>query len=286
MTVGVAGVRVGHWTDPVGETGCTVITVPEGTVASCEVRGGAPASRETDVLAPDKTVGTVDSFVLTGGSAFGLAVADGVLRYLEEQGRGVPTPGGRVPIVPTLALFDLSAGDPAARPTAEHGYLAASAAAGEQVLSGRVGAGAGAYVGHWRGPQGRVPGGIGYAEKRLGRVVVAAVVAVNAFGDIDEGTGEISLEAVTQLEQFAAAGARAHTTIGAVLTNARLDKTGCHIVAQGAHDGLSRALTPPHTRFDGDGFFAAATGEVDTAVDVVRLLALAAVAEAIRSVAR
>ncbi|AYF74510.1 peptidase S58 family protein [Nocardia yunnanensis] len=286
MSIGIDGVRVGHWTDPVGETGCTVLLLPAGTTGSYEVRGGAPASRELDALDPEKTVQTVDAIVLSGGSAFGLASADGVMRYLEEQGRGVPTPGGAVPIVPTLSLFDLSVGDPAARPTADHGYAAARAAAGEQVLRGRVGAGAGAYVGHWRGPQARVPGGIGYAEKRLGEVVVGAVCAVNAFGDIDDGRAEISFDAVAVLQQLAFTQSRAHTTIGAVVTNARLDKIGCRIVAQGAHDGLSRALTPPHTRFDGDGFIAAATGAVEATVDVVRLLALAAVTEAIRSVAR
>ncbi|WP_167475088.1 P1 family peptidase [Nocardia arthritidis] len=286
MTIGVVGVRVGHWTDSVGETGCTVLMLPDGSTASCEVRGGAPASRELDALAPDKVVSSVDAIVLTGGSAFGLAAADGVMRYLEERGRGVPTPGGKVPIVPTLALFDLCAGDSAARPTAEHGYTAAAASLGEQVLHGRVGAGAGAYVAHWRGPR-RRPGGIGYAEQRLGDVVVGALCVVNAFGDIDDGAASVSLEAVEQLEQLREfAGARTHTTIGAVVTNARLTKVGCRIVAQGAHDGLARALTPPHTRFDGDGFIAAATGEVESDVDTVRLMALASVTEAIRSVAR
>ncbi|WP_225724809.1 MULTISPECIES: P1 family peptidase [unclassified Nocardia] len=287
MAIGIPGVRIGHWTDPVGETGCTVLILPERTTASCEVRGGAPASRELAALAPDKTVVTVDAIVLTGGSAFGLASADGVMRYLEERGRGVPTPGGPVPIVAALGLFDLSVGDPAARPTAEHGYAAAEASSGEQILHGRVGAGAGAYVSHWRGPRLRVPGGIGYAERQLGDVVVGAVCAVNAFGDIDDGASDISFDAVAQLDRpFEFEGSRMHTTIGAVLTNARLDKVACQIVAQGAHDGLSRALTPPHTRFDGDGFIAAATGQVDANVDVVRLLALAAVTEAIRSCRR
>ncbi|RMI33691.1 peptidase S58 family protein [Nocardia stercoris] len=284
--MGVAGVRVGHWTDPVGLTGCTVLLLPPGSTGSCEVRGGAPASRELDVLAPDKTVDTVDAVVLTGGSAFGLACADGVMRYLREQGRGVLTPGGPVPIVPTLGLFDLGAGEPIA-PTADHGYAAAGAAAGDQVLHGRIGAGTGAHIGQWRGPDGRRPGGIAYAERRLGEVVVAALCAVNAFGDIDDGTGEISLDAVSILQPpVDQSGSRTHTTIGAVLTNARLGKTDCHIVAQGAHDGLARAITPPHTRFDGDAFIAIATGTVPTAVDIVRLLALSAVAGAIRSLAQ
>lgn len=285
MNFGISGVRVGHWTDSVGRTGCTVLELPQGSVASCEVRGGAPASRELDALAPDKSVVAVDAVVLTGGSAFGLAAADGVMRYLEEQGRGVPTPAGRVPIVPTLALFDLAAGDPAARPTAEAGYAAARAVSDDQVLSGRIGAGTGAYIAQWRGPQGRRPGGLVYAQRRLGELVVGALCVVNAFGDIDQGATDISLDAVEMLRQpFEFDEDRTHTTIGAVVTNARLDKPSCRIVAQGAHDGLSRALTPPHTRFDGDGFIAAATGELDTHVDVVRLMALAAVTDAIRSV--
>ncbi|QIS03748.1 peptidase S58 family protein [Nocardia brasiliensis] len=287
MTIGIPGVRVGHWSDPHGETGCTVLLLPEGTVASCEVRGGAPASRELEVLAPDKTVPFIDAVVLTGGSAFGLAAADGVMRYLEEHDRGVQTPGGKVPIVPALALFDLSAGDPKARPTAERGYAAAHASTGEQVLAGRVGAGTGAYTGHWRGPGARTPGGLAYIERRWNDLVVGALCVVNAFGDIDDGVAEIALDSVTQLNLVisAASAARMHTTIGAVITNAKLDKVGCHIVAQGAHDGLSRALTPPHGRFDGDGFIAAATGSVDADVDLVRLMALAAVTDAIRSVA-
>uniref|UniRef100_UPI002453F9BC P1 family peptidase n=1 Tax=Nocardia brasiliensis TaxID=37326 RepID=UPI002453F9BC len=166
MTISIPGVRVGHWSDPHGETGCTVLILPEGTVASCEVRGGAPASRELDVLAPDKTVPFIDAVVLTGGSAFGLAAADGVMRYLEEHDRGVSTPGGKVPIVPALALFDLSAGDPKARPTAERGYAAAHATTGEQVLTGRGGAGPGGVPGPWGGAGARRGGGRGDTGRR------------------------------------------------------------------------------------------------------------------------
>ncbi len=282
----VAGVRVGHWTDLAGQTGCTVIELPEGTVASYEARGGAPASREVELLHPDKTVSAVDAVLLTGGSAFGLAAADGVMRYYEQAGRGVETTAGRVPIVPSLALFDLAVGDSAARPAAEHGYLAAEATRQAQVTSGRVGAGTGACTGHWRGPSGRRPAGLASHVARLGDLVVGALCAVNAFGDIDPGDGSIGLEAIETLANLPPvfSGGRAHTTIGVVCTNARLDKGGCLIVAQGAHDGLARAITPPHTRFDGDAFIAAATGEVDAHVDVVRYLALTAVCRAIRSV--
>jgi L-aminopeptidase/D-esterase-like protein len=284
--LGVAGVRVGHWTDQESQTGCTVIELPEGTVASYEARGGAPASREVELLSPDKAVSVVDAILLTGGSAFGLAAADGVMRYYEQAGRGYPTPAGRVPIIPSLALFDLGVGDSAVRPTAEHGYLAARATRQAQVLSGRVGAGAGAYVSHWRGPAGRRPAGLGSHVASLGELVVSVLCAVNAFGDIDSGNDSAGLGALETLASLPPgfAGGRAHTTIGVVCTNARLDKVGCRIVAQGAHDGLSRAITPPHTRYDGDAFIAAATGEVDAHVDVVRLLALTATCQAIRSV--
>ncbi|QGN32624.1 P1 family peptidase [Microlunatus sp. Gsoil 973] len=289
MDFAVHGVRVGHWSDPVGETGCTVIELPAGSAASYEARGGAPASRELELLEPDKAVTSVDAVLLTGGSAFGLGAADGVMRYYEERGRGVPTPGGNVPIVPTLALFDLGVGDSRARPDPDSGYAAAAATKAEQILRGRVGAGSGAYVGHWRGPDGRRPGGLGYSEQRLddgGReLVVAAMCVVNAFGDIDHGGGPISFEAVRDLHKvFEFEQGRSHTTIGVVVTNARLDKTGCRILAQGGHDGIARSLTPPHTRFDGDAIIAAATGEMETPIDVVRMMAVAAVAEAVRSV--
>jgi L-aminopeptidase/D-esterase-like protein len=224
--------------------------------------------------------------LLTGGSAFGLAAADGVMSYYEQNGRGVPTPAGRVPIVPALAVFDLAVGDSAVRPTAEHGYLAAQATKQAQVVSGRVGAGAGAYVGHWRGPAGRRPAGLASHVARLGGLVVSALCVVNAFGDIDSGDDSVGLGAIEMLavlpSGFGSGGT--HTTVGVVCTNARLDKTGCLVMAQGAHDGLARAITPPHTRFDGDAFIATATGEVDAQVDVVRFLALTAVCRAIRSV--
>lgn len=284
VEVTVPGVKVGHWSDPVGRTGCTVIELPPGALASFEVRGGAPACRELIPLSPDKSVAQVDAVCLTGGSVFGLAAADGVVRQFAERGRGVGTPAGPVPIVPTLGLFDLGAGDATARPDAAAGYAAAAAAAsGFEV--GAVGAGTGARAGQWR-RDGARGGGLGFAERRLGSTVVAAIVAVNAFGDIvTDAAGADSLTAIEALRGAFDFGGRDHTTIGCVVTNARLDKVGCLVVAQGAHDGLARALNPPHTRFDGDGFVAAATGEVAAPVDVVRLLALLAVADAIRSTA-
>lgn len=283
MRISISGIGVGHWSDAEGATGCTVVLLPPGTTASFEVRGGAPACRELIPLEPERSVTSADAVLLTGGSVFGLAAADGVVRLLAERGRGVGTPAGPVPIVPSLGLFDLAAGSPDARPTAESGYAAAHAAASEFAV-GRVGAGTGAWASGWR-REGRRGGGLGYAERRVGEVIVGALVAVNAFGDIVPAGGpDDSLDAVAAV-QGAFDFDRTNTTIGVVVTNALLDKVGCRIVAQGAHDGLARALTPPHSRFDGDAFVAAATGDVEAHVDVVRMLAVAAVADAIRTTA-
>ncbi|GGF34155.1 peptidase [Marmoricola endophyticus] len=286
MDVAVDGVRVGHWTDEAARTGVTVVELPPDAVASYEARGGAPASRELELLDPLKSVRGPDAVVLSGGSAFGLAAADGVMSHYESLGRGVPTPGGRVPIVVGLSLFDLAVGRADVRPGPAEGLVAARATTGEQVLHGPVGAGTGAMVGQWRG-EGRKRGGLGYATHRHGEVVVAALVAVNAFGDVDHG-GEVSFDSLAVLDGPPGIDTGAdhgrHTTIGVVVTNAALDKTECRVVAQGGHDGLARALIPPHTRVDGDALVAVATGQVSASVDVVRLLALACVADAVRSV--
>jgi L-aminopeptidase/D-esterase-like protein len=251
----IPGVRVGHWTSAAARTGCTVVLLPEATVASGEVRGGAPATREFALLDPQRLVDRVDAVVLSGGSAFGLAAADGVMRYCEEQGRGFPTPAGRVPIVVGMSLFDLAVGDDA-------------------VEVGPVGAGTGATVGTWAGPDAGRPGGLGAATERDGDVVVAALFAVNASGDAaaDEGP---------RIPWWAPFG---NTTIGLVVTNVSLTKVECFLVAQSAHDGLARALKPAHTRADGDAVVAAATGASPGRVDAVRELAAAATEAAIRSV--
>lgn len=270
--VDLPGVLVGQWTDAAARTGCTVVLFPDGTVASGEVRGGAPASRETALLEPTKTVAQLDAVVLTGGSAFGLASCDGVMRYCEEQDRGVPTPGGRVPIVVGLGLFDLAVGDGTVRPDAEQGY-AAAASARDDVELGPVGAGAGATVGDPSGT--RRPGGLSAALVRQDEIVVGALVVVNAFGvpgADDSVAGPVDGRLIT------------NTTIGVVVTNARLRKPDCFLVAQSAHDGLARAIFPAHTRYDGDAFVAASLGRVPGDVDTVRLLATHAVASAIRSV--
>lgn len=268
----IPGVRVGHWTDPAARTGCTVVLFPAGTVASGEVRGGAPGTREWALLAPERLVQRVDAVVLSGGSAFGLAACDGVVRWCEERGIGFPTPAGPVPIVVGAVLFDLMVGDPAVRPDAAAGYAACDAAS-ESFDAGRVGAGTGATMGKWRGePR---PGGLGVALESHGDLRVAAVMAVNAWGDVR--TGKPVAPPAEPAMPFG------NTTIGVVATNARLDKTQCLLVAQSGHDGLARALEPAHAVTDGDAVVAAATGEVDAPLETVRLLAARAVERAIRS---
>lgn len=274
----VAGVRVGHWTHPSGTTGCTVVLLPAGTVAAGEVRGGAPGTREWALLAPERLVDRIDAVVLTGGSAFGLAACDGVMRYCEERGMGFPTRAGPVPIVVGMVLFDLAVA--AGRPGPDAGYAACVAAGAGPVACGRVGAGAGATVGKWRGPAAARPGGLGSASVRHGDLVVGAIVAVNAFGEVVEAG---TVPPVEEMAAHAAVAFAESTTIGVVATNARLDKCGCLLVAQSAQDALARVIVPPHALVDGDAFVGAATGEVEAPVEVVRVLAGRAVMDAVRA---
>lgn len=288
----VDGVSVGHWSDPVARTGCTVVLFEPSAVASGEVRGGAPATHEFALLDPTATVDRIDAVVLSGGSAFGLAATAGVGEWCEERGRGFPTLAGPVPIVVGMSLFDLIVGDPSVRPGPAQGRSACDAAVaggadGVPAL-GAVGAGCGATIGKWRGPDGMGPGGIVGAAERDGDLIVAALVAVNAWGDV-AGAG-LDGDPWPEVDPPVAAastgpgvGAFTNTTIGVVATNARLDKLGCHHLARAAHDGLARAITPPHSNVDGDAFVAAATAAVDAPQTLVRALAVVAVDRAIRS---
>ena len=277
MRLEIDGVRVGHWTDPVGRTGCTVVLLPEGTVASGEVRGGAPGTREFELLRPERLVSHIDAVVLTGGSAFGLASCDGVVQWCEEQGRGFETRAARIPIVVGAVLYDLAVGDASVRPGRDQGYAACVAATDGDIELGPVGAGTGATVAKWWGTDGdRRPGALGGAVERDGELVVAALVAVNAFGDLVGADRR-------PLPPPSPATVGENTTIGVVVTNAKLDKTGCLLVAQGGHDGLARALEPAHATVDGDAVVACATGVVDATVDRVRVLAARAFESAIRS---
>jgi L-aminopeptidase/D-esterase-like protein len=275
MITDVTGVRVGHWTAHQARTGCTVVLFPAGTVGSGEVRGGAPGTREWALLAPERTVSRLDAVVLAGRSAFGLAACDGVSRWCEERGIGYPTTGGPVPIVVGAVLYDLMVGDPTVRPDAAAGYAACVAATSGPVPLGPVGAGAGATVAKWQGPDAVLPGGIGAAGQRAGGLVVGALVAANAVGGL---RGDERLDWPER-----SSNALQNTTIGVVATNANLDKIGCLLVAQSAHDGLARALEPAHATVDGDALVAAAVGGIDAPVDQVRLLAARALEDAIRA---
>jgi L-aminopeptidase/D-esterase-like protein len=276
----VPGIRVGHWTDEDAHTGCTVVLAPPGAIASGEIRGGAPAERDFALLAPERTVPSVDAVVLSGGSVWGLSTADGAVRWLEERGAGLETPAGRVPIVVGLAIFDLLVAAPGVRPGAGAGYAACEAAQTGPVATGRIGAGAGASVGAWRGPDRKRPSGLGGASERQGDLVVGALAVVNALGEpIEPGAEHPPLE-------HQPAGPFQNTTLAVVATNARLDKVGCFLCAQSGHDGMARALEPAHTSADGDAVVALATGAVDAAPDVVRVLAARAVEAAIRQAAR
>lgn len=284
MITEVPGIEVGHWTDPVAQTGCTVVIAPAGTIGSGEVRGGAPATREFALLDPTRTVGHVDAVVLSGGSAFGLAAADGVMGVLESRGRGYETAAGPVPIVVGMSLFDLGVGDGSVRPGAAQGLAAATSATVGEIELGKVGAGTGATLGKWWGKEAATDGGIVSATLRAGDLIVSALVAVNALGAVSDGT-EITDPGPPAGPPKAELGdAFANTTIGVVATNAKIDKVTCHLAAQSGHDGLARALLPAHSAADGDALVVLATQEVEANAAHVRVLVQQAVAAAVRSI--
>ena len=293
----VPGIRVGHWTHPEAPTGCTVVIADGGAVGGVDQRGGAPGTVETDLLDPLNTVQTVNAVFLSGGSAYGLgATHHGVMRYLEERGEGYPVGRGVVvPIVPGAILFDLHVSGNV-RPGLECGYEAASGASSGAVAEGSVGAGAGATVGKLRGLGRAMKGGVGTASITLDNgLIVAAIVAVNAVGDVIDpasgrviagvrGDGDVLLDARRILSgEVPRQSPRENTTIGIVATNALLTKAEATKVAQMAQDGLARAIVPVHTPSDGDTVFSLATGTLTDGFDLGRVGALAAevMAEAI-----
>ena len=272
----VAGIKVGHYTDREGITGCTVVLCEGGAVGGVDVRGSAPGTRETDLMRPVNMVQEVHAALLTGGSAYGLDAAGGVMRWLEEREIGFNVGVGVVPIVPAAVLFDLTIGDPKARPDATVGYQACQSASDGPVAEGNVGAGTGATVGKLLGPKFATKGGLGTASVKIGKgIVVGAIVAVNAFGDVvDPDTGTILAGTrkpvgggfVNTVKQMQGGLGQtilgfANTTLAVVATNAYLTKEGANKVAQMAHDGLARSIRPVHTMLDGDTVFALATGE-------------------------
>ena len=288
----VEGIRVGHFTDSRRPTGCTVLIFEKGAAAGVDVRGAAPGTRETDLLNPINMAQQVQAILLSGGSAYGLDAATGVVRYLEEHGLGFHFGSVVVPIVPAAILYDLNVGDWKIRPTAESGYKACQNASSGRVSEGNVGAGAGATVGKMFGGKRAMKSGIGTASIRIAKtgVVVGAIVAVNAVGDVvDPKNGQIIAGARTpdgagfmdSMAQIRAGRsvelqAGANTTIGVVSTNVAFDKTQMTKIAQMAHDGLARTINPVHTLADGDTIFAVATGAISTRANHGAIGALAA----------
>ncbi|MGM9513038.1 P1 family peptidase [Roseateles sp. DB2] len=269
----VAGLRLGHWTDSRRPTGCSVVLCPQGVTAGVDVRGAAPGSRETELLRPENTVQQVHALLLSGGSAFGLDAAGGVMRWLRERGHGLAVGPARVPIVPAAVIFDLWLGDPALTPDAEAGYAACEAAS-LTAARGSIGAGAGATVGKLLGPQWAMKGGLGQASLRVGRTTLSALAVVNAVGDvIDPGSGRIlagargedgrprgTVQALLHGAEPMRPIAGAATTLAVVATDAALDKSQATKLAQIAHDGLARSINPVHQPSDGDIVFSLATG--------------------------
>ena len=284
----VRGIEVGQAQDEEGLTGCTVVLCRQGAVAGVDVRGSAPGTRETDLLNPVNLVEKVHAVVLTGGSAYGLDAASGVMRYLEEQNIGYGMGSIKVPIVPAAVLYDLGLGRADIRPDAAMGYRAAASASSAAPAEGNVGAGMGASIGKVRGMEYAMKAGIGTASMDIHGLIIGAIVAVNAIGDVvDPGSGVkiAGLRSGTTLDWMknsqAQSAVQSNTVIGAIATNARLTKAQATKVAQMAQDGLAQAIRPAHTMFDGDTIFALATGEVDADVSTVGAFAAEVMANAI-----
>jgi L-aminopeptidase/D-esterase-like protein len=287
----VPGVKVGHDTLSARATGCTAILVEGGAVAGVSIRGAAPATHETDLLDPRRSALAIHGIALSGGSAFGLAAAGGLLRFLEERQIGFSFGGSRVPIVPGASIFDLNVGDGRIRPDAECGYRAARAASSDPVLEGSVGAGAGATIGKIRGLGRAMKGGVGSSAIVMpDGLIVAALVVVNAFGDIIDAASGAVVGGVRDVDGRALADARTimrttgyqriasphNSTIGAVATNAQLTKAQASLVATMGDDGLARSVWPVHSPVDGDVLFALATGSKPGDPDLVTIGSLAA----------
>ncbi|HEX2196888.1 MAG TPA: P1 family peptidase [Actinomycetota bacterium] len=285
------GWRVGHWTDPRARTGCTVVLPPLGNVASCDVRGSSPSSRELAHLDPDRRLTEVHGVLLTGGSAFGLAAAEGVVEWLEERGVGYETPVALVPIVPAAVVFDLGAGDPGTRPGRDAGRSACEAATEGPPPVGLVGAGTGATVGKWAGLEHGVPGGFGFGVAEEGKARAAAVAVVNSVGDVlaDDGTVLAGTTAPPEQRRQSARGGPplpTNTVLALVAVEGTFEKREVRWLASRGSDGITIAVRPAHTRYDGDVVFAVAApaprDREPADLDVLGPLATAAVAAAVR----
>lgn len=278
----IVGIEVGHWTEAEGRTGCTVVVLPEPNVVAVETRGAAPGSRETALLQPGMKVEQVQAILLTGGSAFGLAAADGVMRELEADGRGHSTPLGPVPIVPAAVIFDLQHQEPSIRPGAQQGAAAYRAKTAAPVESGSFGAGAGATVAKWRGFENARPGGVGSASVVIDEVTLSVMVVVNAIGDVFDidgtpltGGPHVPTRAAVPPDPFTS------TTLMVVATDALLSRTELHHLNVRAHDALAACVRPAHTRYDGDTAFAVSAGSKDGDLDALGAAAFEATAKAI-----
>jgi len=295
----VPGIEVGHCTETRRPTGCTVVLARDGAVAGVDVRGAAPGTRETDLLAPTNLVDRVHAVMLSGGSAFGLDAASGAMRWLERRGIGLPVGPARVPIVPAAVLFDLYLGDASIRPDARSGEAACEAASSAPPQEGNVGAGTGAIVGKIFGLEQAMKGGIGTASVRVGAVTVGALIACNALGEvIDPGSGRVVAGArepgsntLLDTRRALLAGMpprrlvpAANTTIGVIATDAVLTKPQAARLATAGHDGLARSINPAHTMLDGDALFALATGTSGQPAEMMLLATMAAEAVAIATV--
>jgi len=293
----IPGVTAGHATNTEALTGCTVILTPHGAVAGVDVRGSAPGTRETDLMRPGNLVERVNAVLLTGGSAFGLAAADGVMRYLEERNIGYDTGAARVPIVPAAVLYDLQIGSARVRPTAEMGYEACRAATSGPLAEGNVGAGTGATVGKLLGPRYAMKSGFGtWSIRSDSGITVAAAVAVNAFGDVrDHATGKLLAGTINPMTGRLLDSADhikkgidwadhtpLNTTLAVIVTDCQLTKEGANKVAAMAHDGLARSINPIHTMYDGDTVFALSYGDRPGDVSIVGALAAEVLAEAVK----
>ena len=274
------GVTLGHFSDPVGRTGCTVLLCPAGGVAGVDVRGAAPGTFSTDALRPGAVIELAHGILLTGGSLFGLAAATGVMRYLEERGVGAAFGTMLIPGVVGAVLFDLLEGDPKARPTAEDGYAACLAASAEPAI-GSVGAGTGATVAKAGDPSQRAAGGVGIASARAGEALVSAVMVANSVGGIWDDERHEWIAPLTTWDPNRDLLPGENTTIGVVATDAKLTKDQANRVATVAHDGIARAVRPAHTMYDGDTIFCIATGTATAPYDAVEVLATEVVTRAI-----
>ena len=295
----LAGIKIGHATDETFHTGCTVFLCPPNTVASVDVRGPAPGSREAVLLQPDKPIQHINAIMLTGGSAFGLATADGAMRYLAELGIGHPTPIRPVPLVPTAVVYDLFMNDGQRLPDAEMGYRACQNATTDNIAQGNVGAGAGVTVGKWGGFQTIMKGGFGLTSVLVDDLVVGAGAVVNAIGDVvnedgsvlagarqPDGRWLVDKDPYRQFPTLPQTPVGTNTTLVVVFTNATLSKVEAHRLAQRAHDGFAIAIRPVHTTHDGDTAYVLATSQVDAPFDKIANIAVQVVAEAIRNAVR